>query len=61
MSLEFLERIIKNKGRKTNLRSSGEKTFSEFLAEVGEARKNGPPVLADYQIFLTLILARYGV
>jgi hypothetical protein len=49
MVLEVLERIIK-RPRESTSPPSEQKSLSEILEEIGEARKNGSPVLADYQI-----------
>jgi len=51
MVLETLERLFL--GRQTQ--SPEQKPLSEILKEIGEARKNGPPVLADYQIDWNLV------
>jgi len=53
---EVLERIIKTKrSREPASPPSEQKPFLEILTEIGEARKNGPPVLADYQINWNLV------
>jgi len=56
MELEALNRVIKIKGpREPASPPSEQKSFLEILMEIGEARKNGLPVLADYQINWNLV------
>jgi len=57
MGLEALNKVVKIKrSREPASPPSEQKPFLEILTEIGEARKNGLPVLADYQIDWNLVV-----